>query len=136
MRCYLAASWSRRDEILQASRELNAIDVMAWCHWLHDEDEMPTHGQEKFLRENALCDVNDVSDCDVFVRFSDDLTSALVPSHLATGGRMFEMGLAYALGKPIYVVGGKQNIFDRLPNIIHVKDFAHLKRELSPVEVN
>jgi hypothetical protein len=39
---------------------------------------------------------------------------------------MFEMGLAYALGKPIVVVGGIQPIFDYLPTINHVRDIGEL----------
>ena len=135
MKVYLAASWSRLGEMRQVALELRKMGVTVDCRWL-DEDPLPLHGQEKFHRENALNDVADIRNCDVLVRFTDDLSGPSVPSHLATGARMFEQGLAFAIGKPIYVVGGQQHIFDRLPGMVHVRDVAHLKRELCPEEIN
>jgi hypothetical protein len=43
---------------------------------------------------------------------------------------MFEMGYAKAKGKGLIVVGGKQNVFDRLDGIIHIKDADALVRLL------
>lgn len=136
MKIYIAASWSRRSEIRKVASELEELGVRVGSRWLGECHKPSSSGREKFLRETALIDVADVRACDALVRFADDLTEMRVPSHLATGARMFEMGLAYALGKPIYVVGGKQNVFDRLPNLIHIKDAEHLKRELCPTEIH
>jgi hypothetical protein len=135
MNCYLAAAWSRREEIQEVAFDLRAGGIGVTANWLEDGNH-PSVTTEKSLREDAIRDVADIKECDAFVRFTDDISGQFVPSHIASGARMFEMGLAWSLGKPIYVVGGKQQIFDRLPNIIHVRDVEHLKRELSPVEVN
>lgn len=135
MKVYLAASWSRRIEMQSIAAILRSMGVEVNSRWLKEQDG-PVHGREKHRRETALIDVADVKSCDALVRFSDDLSGVFVPAHLATGARMFETGMAYSLGKPIYVVGGKQNVFDSLPNIIHVKDVDALTRELCPQEIH
>lgn len=132
---YLAASWIRQLEISSIAHELRNIGVDVISSWIDETGEDPIVGKRKRLTENAIRDLSEVRACDVFVRFADVLVG-LVPATLATGGRMVEMGVALALGKPVYLVGFEQNIFDHLPQIIHVKDVGHLKRELSPVEVN
>lgn len=135
MRVYLAGAWSRREEIRVLRDELNALGIAVTSRWL-DEHPAPTNGKEKFLRETALYDLADIRDSDVLVRVSDDLSAPYVASHLATGARMVEMGYALGRGIPVVVVGGVQNVFDRLPNVVHVKDVGALKRYLSPVEVH
>lgn len=95
---------------------------------------------------NALNDVEDVLTADAIVRFSDapEMVWPLVPARLLSGARNFEFGLMYAAnlfnsifekhpewgiyGKQrlMFVVDGKQNIFDRLPEVMHVRDVNQL----------
>ena len=133
MRVYLAASWSRKEEIAKIAKELIAVDIDVQSRWLF-EPSVPAsrYHFEKFLRERATIDLSDVRAADVLVRFTDDLNCETVPSYLATGSRMFEMGYAYAQGKPIIVVGGHQPVFDYMPNIMHVKDADELLVYLVP----
>lgn len=128
MKVYLAAAWSRQKEIKGYAARLNDLDVEVTSRWL---DEIhPTDGTNfhKFLRETALIDVEDVLRADAIVRFSDkeEMGFPLANSKLVSGARMFEMGLAWKEGKPIIVVGGHQNVFDYLPNIVHLKDVNSL----------
>jgi len=111
--------------------------VTITSRWLFENQGMK-HGnsREKFMRECAFTDINDVRACDVFVRFTDDLTPITIPSHLGTGARHFETGLAYALGKTIIIVGGRQNVFDFIPSFVHLKDTEALVRYLNKEEVN
>jgi nucleoside 2-deoxyribosyltransferase len=128
---YLAASWSRRNEARGYAEDLEQLNVCVKAQWLYEP--APPPGQEDHhAREMAYQDIRDIRDCDVFVRLADDLSSPTVPSHLATGARMFEQGLAYGLGKEIYVVGGKQMLFDNMPRVQHVKDTIELGRKLCP----
>jgi nucleoside 2-deoxyribosyltransferase len=138
MRLYLAAAWSRKAEIKAIAQELNnlTIGVHVGARWLDEED--PTYGgppATEFRRERARIDVADVKSADVIVRFTDDLSSPTVPSGLASGARMFEMGYAYAFKKIIIVVGGIQPIFDYLPEIIHVEDIPALKEKLIELQL-
>lgn len=136
-RVYLAASWSRRLEVRELAADLEALNVYVQASWLYERSKPRTEPEnsEKSLTEMSFIDIAEVRACDVFVRIADDLSGQFVPSHLATGARMFEQGVAFALGKVIYVVGGKQMIHDRQPNVFHVKDKEHLKRELCPITI-
>lgn len=131
MKIYLAASWSRKQEIANVADELKKEGYQITSRWLRSEKLYTGRNLEKFLRQRAKIDVIDVKKADVLVRFSDDLSKKFVPSNLATGARMFETGLAYSLGKMIIIVGGHQPIFDYLPEIMHVRHVSELKICLS-----
>ena len=133
MKIYLAAAWSRRYEIEVVAERLKALGIEITSRWLQEEKNMQqaigknlSAPSDRFLRERAYTDLEDVDAADAIVRFSDDLSQSIVPSHLASGARMFEFGYAKAKGKTLFVVGGKQNVFDRLQEVIHVKDVDEL----------
>ena|ERR1035437_553516 len=131
MQVYLAASWSRKTEIQGIAEELIALGINVHARWLfepHTREAGCTEAQ--FLCERAEMDVADVRDCDVLVRFSDDLSGLTVPAQLATGARMFEMALAREVGSRVLVVGGHQCIFDWLPDIVHVSNTIELQNLL------
>ena len=104
--------------------KLRELGVEITSRWLYEDQSIHTKGSRpKFLNRCALTDIEDVRLSDVLVRFSDDLHFPLVYSHLATGARHFEMGLAWALNKRLIVVGGRQNIFDWLEEgVTHLSD--------------
>lgn len=132
MLVYLAASWTRKTEIQTVAAELTAAGVSINSRWL-DERAEPHLNQsvEEFRAERAIVDIQDVMAADTLVRFSDDLSTPTVPSKLATGARMFEMGLAWGAGKRIIIVGGHQCVFDYLPTgVTHVANVEELKRYL------
>lgn len=130
MKIYLAGAWGRRIEILQVSYRLEAVGVEITSSWLTEEDGMQSGSKEKFLRSRAYVDLNDVDRADGIVRFADVNLKRKVSRDLVSGARMFEMGYAKARGKTLYVVGGKQNVFDRLDGIVHVQDVDSLVRLL------
>lgn len=127
---YLAASWTRRQEIRGYANELLSHGIRVRSRWLEETECHDELAFEQFLQQNALIDTEDIRRSDVLVRFTDDLSAAFVPSRLATGARMFETGYAYALGKHVVVVGGNQCVFDRLPEITHVPDLSSLIQHL------
>lgn len=133
MKVYLGAAFSRQAEMRGIADALEVYGVFITSRWLLEDQKKGTH---KYLRECAFTDIEDVESSDIFVRFTDDLSLPDVPSSLATGSRMFEMGLAWKAGIPIVVVGGHQPVFDHLPNITHLKDEAELIRYLSSEEIN
>ena len=121
MKVYLAAAFSRKDEIKQVAEELRERGITITSRWL-DEPTYPAYdiNHAEFLRQRAQIDLADINEADILIRFSDDLSFSLIPSHLATGSRMGEMMWALAHGKKVYVVGGHQCIFDWLPEITHL----------------
>jgi nucleoside 2-deoxyribosyltransferase len=130
MRVYLAGAWGRREEILRVANRLCEVGVEITSNWLTEEEGMQSGSKERFLRERAYVDLQDIDRADAIVRFADVPRTRQVPRALISGARMFEMGYAKAKGKTLFVVGGKQNVFDRLAEVIHVKDADALVRLL------
>lgn len=130
MKVYLAAAFSRQEEIARIADRLNDKGIEITSRWLHVKKER---------LENAFMDVEDVRRADILVRFTDNYGSIpmmnshghdWVPARFISGARHFETGLAWERGIPIIVVGGKQNIFDEFPNITHVDSVDELEKVL------
>lgn len=119
IKIYLAAAYSRKLEVKEYAKRLRDEGFEVTSQWL---DEM--EGGD--LAKNAFIDLNNIDSCDVLVRFADSINIGYNDPALISGGRHFETGYAYAKWKLIIVVGGKQNIFDSLSDIIHIKDFETL----------
>lgn len=134
MLIYLASSFSRQDEMQIVARRLEQFGHFITSSWLYEDQSLGV--QAKRLRNCAIQDLADVDACSLFIRFADDLSEPKVPSHLATGARHFEMGYAAARGKPLVVVGGRNSIFDFLPQVIKIADFDALLRYLAEEEIN
>lgn len=113
---YLAARYSRRDEIKQKAVELETLGITVTAQWL-DESAAPTATLadigEDYSTAVAKKDIYDIDRADVLVLFSED---PIVPH--VRGGRHFETGYAYAKGKVTIVLGPKENVFHYLPNVI------------------
>jgi hypothetical protein len=133
LKIYLAAAWGRREEMKAVATELEAMDgIEITSRWLQERKRIiPGSHTDAFRSRRAQEDVADVRRADVLVRFTDDLSKPTVPSRLATGSRMFEMGVAYERKMPVVVVGGFQPIFDYLPKIVHVRTLDELRVYLS-----
>jgi len=135
---YIAAAWSRREEMKKLTKELerDIPDLIVNARWIKIEPPEKTFWQ-RTPRENtrlAMEDQEDAVTSDVLIRFSDDLSAKMVSARLATGSRMVEMGMAIMAGVPVIVVGGKQNLFDCLPQVQHVKNVVSLKRVLRRIQ--
>lgn len=130
MKIYLAAAFSRRQELAEFAKTLDARGHEITARWLEED----TSGRSGYDRIDwAVRDVEDIDRAEVLVRFTDPecrindgLPTGTAPAYLMTGSRMWETGYAYAKGKQIIVVGGKQNIFDNLSAIQHVDNIEEL----------
>lgn len=133
MKIYLAAAWSRQAEIREFAPELEGLGHEITSRWLYEQPAPVGQDREQHLRETAFIDVQDVRKADILVRFTDSkfIRQEMVPGHLLSAARMFEFGLAWAEGIPVVVVGGIQNVFDRLPNVVHLPNKEALVKFLS-----
>lgn len=117
MLVYLAARYSRRTEIKAFVPLLAENHIKVRSRWL-DETLPPEHELSQVTpqssRNSASDDIEDIEACDTLVLFSEDPTIG-VPR----GGRHVEFGYALAKGKRIVVIGGQENIFHYLPQIVH-----------------
>ena len=122
MIAYLAARYSRREELCKRADDLGGLGFLVNSRWLagdhqiHDHAEtidrvsyksVPTEG-----RPFAEDDFEDVKRCDVFIGFSIEPRSAN-----NRGGNHVELGLALAWQKHIVIVGPRENVFHTLPQV-------------------
>jgi nucleoside 2-deoxyribosyltransferase len=136
-RVYLAARFSRFEELNQYRIELEAMGITVTSRWLlggHEwtgtpEEGIPREVQARFAHE----DRTDIMLADTVICFTE--SSGAGP---ARGGRHVEMGMAYAWGKQIVVVGGIENVFYALPEMIHADSWEAVKAmiEVSQTRAN
>jgi hypothetical protein len=132
LKVYLAAAFSRKDEICEIAEQLEGLGIEITSRWLKEPAADPRQeDRAAFMAERAKIDLEDIDRADMLVRFSDDLSAPTVPSHLATGSRMGETLWALAHEKIVIVVGGHQCVFDYLSGVVHVQDVDQLKRVLA-----
>jgi len=133
MKVYLAASFSRQAEMRIVAARLQGVTITS--RWLFEKQGM-AGAREKYMRECAFTDLNDLRAADILVLFADDLSPISIPSYLGSGARHVEFGIALERGMPIIVVGKKQNVFHFLPHVTILPDTDTLIRHLSNEEIN
>lgn len=114
-RIYLAARYSRRDEMRIVANELDRKGFEVTSRWLYEDaslnSKLGDHSSE-FYRQTAQIDIEDITDADTIVFFAED-PHVGVPR----GGRHVEFGYAYAAGKRMVVIGEPENIFHYLTDV-------------------
>jgi nucleoside 2-deoxyribosyltransferase len=113
MKVYLAASFSRKNEIVDKSKQLSDIGIGVTSTWPWEEaapnSSLADVGDE-YLIFNGLKDIADIDAADGVILFTQDPTTSFL-----RGGRMHEFGYAHGKGKRLIVCGPKENIFHYLP---------------------
>ncbi len=129
MRIYLAARYSRREELCRYRDQLRSMGHEVQARWLDGKHQVADdgtpigdHGEAlveaggdaaAILRAKfAQDDYEDVADSDVVINFTEPSRS-----RVSRGGRHVEYGVALALNKIILVVGHRENIFHWLPRV-------------------
>lgn len=125
MRFYLAARFSRRLELRGYRNQLDSFGHRVTSRWLDVEevsmDELTWTQRDHY----AHIDLDDVRDADCLIVFTEE-RSLSVPG-AERGGRFVEMGYALGLGKPIVIVGPRENIFCFLAQgVTQFEDFPEL----------
>lgn len=130
---YLAARYSRREELCEYRNQLSARGFLVQARWLDgghqlsdagvpigesgealvEGDDGSTSLKAAFLRRKfAQDDWEDVSTAEIVISFTEP------PRSKATrGGRHVEFGIALAKGSRVIVVGHRENIFHWLPRV-------------------
>lgn len=133
MKVYLAAGFSRKQEIADKTKELESIGIRVTSTW-PTENAAPNCELHQFTddyhAEMASRDVDEIRQADALVLFTHDPN---IP--FKRGGRMHEAGFAHALGKRLYVCGPKENIFHYLPEIEQYDSWDTLKAVLAMTTV-
>jgi len=114
---YLAASYARREELLQYRKDLLRLGHVITSRWLDGKHEMDKPGEpprepDKEVARFAKEDFYDIEDATHFVTFTEPSGSVNV-----RGGRHVELGIALGLEKLIVAIGPKEHAFHYLPSI-------------------
>lgn len=108
---YLAARYSRREELCRYRADLEALGFTVTSRWLNGNHQVDEKGlseeagradRERFARE----DFDDVKAADLVVAFTEEPRQTN-----SRGGRHVELGIAIGLGTPVLVVGPRENVF-------------------------
>lgn len=108
---YLAARYSRREELCGYRSDLEALGFTVTSRWLNGNHQVDEQGlsteagraeRERFARE----DYEDVRAADLVIAFTEQPRQTN-----SRGGRHVELGIAIGLGTPILIVGPRENVF-------------------------
>jgi len=128
MKVYLAARYSRKDEIKEKKEELKTLGIECTSRWAEEEIEGSAQLDdvaESFLLSAAINDIEDIKKANCTVMFSVNPREATV-----RGGRHWEAGFAYGLGKPLIICGPQENVFHMLPDVVICANWEATKKEL------
>ena len=126
MRLYLAARFSRFDELNRYRDELATAGIEVTSRWLNGGHEwVGTSDEDIPVEENARFAAEDLED----LRAADLLVCFTEPSRSgpARGGRHVEFGYALAFGIPIACVGHRENVFYCLPEITFFPEWSEAR---------
>jgi hypothetical protein len=115
---YFAARYVRLPDLNRYRADLEALGFEVTSRWLTVAGRSSAGGLgEDEWRRLAVVDQEDVLAADTVVCFSEDAGSG------GNGGRHVELGMALALGKQVVVVGRREHIFHRLPEVTVVESW-------------
>lgn len=152
-RFYLAARYSRREELLGVRDVIEGLGGVVTSRWLNGNHQLDDHGvpigedgealveqhadeypgearhRAAKLRERfAVEDVEDVRLADVLIAFTEEPRASA-----SRGGRHVELGLGLAWGKRVIVVGPRENVFCWLPEVEHFPSWADAARRVTAI---
>jgi len=120
MKVYLAAQYPRRDEMRYVAKLFLEHNIEVTSRWLYETDSLNSQLPDNppySHRECATTDIADIKAADTLVLFSENPLIG-VPR----GGRHTEFGFALGSGKRVVVIGGAENNFHYLPEVVHYSD--------------
>lgn len=130
MKIYLAARYSRREELCRYRAELEAMGHTVTSRWLDGNHQISDYGTPinddgesitafgqteraaQLRQQFAEEDLQDVVDADLLIAFTE-----LPRSSASRGGRHVELGVAIGMRKYVMIVGPRENVFCWLPGI-------------------
>ena len=129
MKAYLAAMYSKRDELRAYKILLEKVGIEVTSRWLTEKAPLKSNMGDhstKFYKRTAKIDIEDIDKADILIFFSED---PLVGTK--RGGRHVEFGYALANGLPIYVIGVRENVFHYMKTVTH---FDTLEQFINVIE--
>lgn len=124
---YLAARFSRKDELAGYAAELMRNNIAVTSRWLFGSHDVPSEsGMDRETKARfAIEDLDDIDRADVLVAFTEPEGAGP-----ARGGRHVETGYAIGAGIPVLVVGPIENVFHAIPENTVVETWPEALRLL------
>lgn len=133
---YLAARYSRRLELCGYRSDLALLGIDVPARWLNGSHQLDNEGRpigetgelmfengsaaaDHYRRKFAEDDFEDVVDSDMLIAFTEQPRSGN-----SRGGRHVELGIALGMGKPVVIIGPRENVFCWLPQVRHFETWA------------
>ena len=114
MKVYLAARYSRRDEMREIADTLEKMGHVITSQWIDTNWEVTEKGSSaapaEYREQHSVIDMGDVEVAECVISFTEEPRSCR-----GRGGRHVEFGMAAAWGKRLIVVGHRENVFHHLP---------------------
>lgn len=123
---YLAARYSRREELCEYREHIQSMGFLVQARWLEGGHQLADNGDPIGEGGEALVEGDAHGTSAKFARDDwEDVTSAEIVisftepprSKANRGGRHVEFGIALARGARVIVVGYRENIFHWLPQV-------------------
>jgi hypothetical protein len=111
VKVYLCARYSRHPEMRQVAKTLEAAGLEVTSRWIAGSHDCSDHAGLDEKMRLAAEDWVDLLAADSVLAFSE----GPAPGGRNRGGRHVEFGVALGLGKPLFVVGPRENVFHFLP---------------------
>lgn len=126
MRIYLAARYSRRLELCDYRKQLEAEGHEITSRWLNgnhqiDDAGLSVEAKQEERTRFAKEDWYDLMDAEMCISFTETPRSSN-----SRGGRHVEFGAALAAGQTCWIVGPRENVFHCLPEVGHRETFEEL----------
>jgi len=119
MKFYLAARYSRHEEMRGVRDELEGLGHTVTSRWI--EAPEGRYGRGSFTPQQLADDplyCSDVAARDIAdIKAADAMISFTEADGGGKGGRHVELGMAAALGKDLYVVGPREHVFHCIPGV-------------------
>ena len=113
MKVYIAAHYSKKEEVKQAVRDLDDLGIEVTSTWHNEKDNPHSHLTDNGRQTNqyrAIRDLAELKAATHLVFFSIGLKKCFT-----RGGHCYENGAGDILGLKTIVVGERQHIFHHLP---------------------
>jgi nucleoside 2-deoxyribosyltransferase len=124
MKIYLAAKYSRREEMQRYANQLAARGHQVTSRWIHGDHE--GDGYMARAARFAQEDLDDLAEADCLIQFVESARAE------TRGGNHVEFGYALATGKLLVVVGVRGNVFHCLPQVNHFFQWHHCLEAFTP----
>jgi hypothetical protein len=126
MRWYLAASFTRQEEMREFRNALLAAGEEVQARWVTSDDhKMEDQPTDDARARCAIEDLDDIAKSDGIINFTNNVGQG----KRNRGGRHAEFGVGLALNKRMVLIGPREHVFHYLPSVEIYSDFDAFMEE-------